>query len=119
MIIFGGNAVAKPIIDFLDNFNHEWILLIIDFAILVFMIAAKPIIFRAKRKDQFNNLKLTFILICLPCYIIDFFFIMYYMTRHLKWWFYLYCIRFISFFGKYLIPSVFWDLIQTFLIKMS
>ena len=119
MILWGGNAVAEPIIAFLEKFKHEWIILIIDFLILIFMIIAKPIIFRASRKDQFIGLKLTFIIICLPCYIIDFFFIMYYMTKQGDWWYLLYCVRFISFFGKYLIPSIFWDLILTFLTKMS
>jgi len=50
MLVDGNNAIAEPIVNFLNSYNHEWILVTIDFLILFFMLIIKPIIFRSSKK---------------------------------------------------------------------
>jgi len=79
----------------------------------MFMLLAKPIIFMQKKDHKYVALKNITFLFFIPVYIIDFFFIMYYLTHktEIQWWYFLYCIRYSNHLIKLVISSVFWDLI--------
>jgi hypothetical protein len=119
MILYGDHGDAINLVEFIDTIDNSWIILVVNGGLLMCMILAKFLIFRQKKNCKYGLLKLISVLLFLPVYIADFFFIMYYASHDLQWWYSLYSIRFACHLIKLVIPFIFWDLIMAYLDEIG
>ena len=83
MMLYGHHGDAINLVNFIDTIDNSWIILVINSGLLLLMIIAKLFIFRKKKNYKYSMFKILSVIIFLPVYIADYFFIMFYAANSL------------------------------------